>query len=58
MFKKKGGVISNWVLACSNSCIGILSTMKRSNVDQHAQGQGKKPVLFKYLKKNPRDFLF
>lgn len=28
--------------------------MKRSNVGQHAQGQRKKPVLFKYLKKNVR----
>lgn len=54
--EKKGGegVIANWVLACSNTCNGILSTMKRSNVGQHAQGQGKKPVLFKYLKKNER----
>lgn len=42
------------VLACSNTCNGILSTMKRSNVGQHALGQGKKPVLFKYLKKTER----
>lgn len=59
--KKKGGgewVIANWVLACSNTCNGILSTMKRSNVGQHAQGQGKKPVLFKYLKKKREIFYF
>lgn len=30
--------------------------MKRSNVGQHAQGQGKKPVLFKYLKKKTERF--
>lgn len=29
--------------------------MKRSNVGQHAQGQRKKPVLFKYLKKNKNE---
>lgn len=53
--KKRGGVIANCVLACSNTCNGILSTMKRSNVGQHAQGQRKKPVLFKYLKKNKNE---
>lgn len=56
--KRWDGVIANCVLACSNTCNGILSTMKRSNVGQHAQGQRKKPVLFKYLKKKQKREIF